>query len=184
MRNPSRSGFTLVDAVVTIGISVLLFGLVFQAAHGLMQLSSTSLAAGRLEEAAGRVTTAIASELRWANPDTLLITTENGSSRVDCELAEGYDGVSTVWSTPVVFRYEPSALDDNENGVLDEGAVVRIQDGQTRTLCRNVSQGGLVVASEGGTLSVRVTVFAEDRQGRDLEATTEAAAQVLNRSSW
>lgn len=183
MRHGGRSGFTLAEAVVTLAVSLVLFGLLFQAAEGLIRLSSTSLTSGRLEEAAGRVTAAIASELRWANPDTLLVTSENGSSRVDCEIAEGYDGAVTIWSTPVIFRYEPSPQDDDENGVLDEGSVVRIQDGHTRTLCRHVPQGGLVVLGEGGTISVSVTAFAEDRQGRDLRATTESAAYPLNRSS-
>jgi Tfp pilus assembly protein PilE len=184
MRDRTRAGFTLIEAAVTVTVSLVLFGLVFQATQGLIQLSSTSLAAGKLEEASGRISTTIASELRWANPETLQLTVENGSTRVDCEIAEGYDGTNTLWSTTVTFHYVPSPVDENENGVLDEGSVVREQDGITRVLGRHVSQGGLSVTSEDGTLVVSVTVFAEDRQGRDLEATTTASAQVLNRSTW
>lgn len=180
----TRAGFTVIEAAVTMGVSVVLFALVFQAAQGLMQLSSTSLTAGRLEEASGRITTAVASELRWANPETLLLTEESGSTRVDCEIAEGFDGAATLWSTPVTFRYVPSPVDENENGVLDEGSIVREQDGVPRVLGRHVSQGGFAVTTDNGTLSVRVTLFAEDRQGRDLQATTEAFAQILNRSTW
>lgn len=180
----TRAGFTVLEAAVTMGVSVVLFALVFQAAQGLMQLSSTSLTAGRLEEASGRITASIASELRWANPATLLLTVESGSTRVDCEIAEGYDGVTTLWSTPVTFRYVPSPVDENENGVLDEGTIVREQDGRQRVLGRHVSAGGLEVTALNGALQVRVTLFADDRQGRELEATTAASAQVLNRSTW
>ncbi len=179
-----RSGLTVLELVVTVGISLVLFSLLFQAMSGLLGLSSTTLTMGRLEESAGRSTTKIASELRWADPDSLLITAESGSSRVDCRLAEGWDGAETVWSTPVSFRYVPSNQDTNENGVADEGSIVRVQDGRTRTLCSNVTEGGFVIGVENGAVTVEVTVVALDREGRALAGTSQAAAHLLNRSSW
>jgi hypothetical protein len=179
-----QSGFTVVELAVTVGVSLVLFAFVTQAIRGLMQLSSESLVAGRLEEAAGHVTTSMASELRWADPTTLLITAQNGSSRIDCQLAEGYDGTQTIWSTPVTFRYEPSPVDTNENGVLDEGSIVRIQDGRTRTLCRNVAQGGLAISVQSETVEVEVTVFGQGARDRPLQASARSVGHLLNKTTW
>ena len=179
-----QAGYTFVEMAVTLTVSLIVFALLFWTTGGMMKLSSTSLAVGGLEEAAGRVTTTVASELRWADPETLLITVENGSSRIDCRLATGYDGTEATWTTPVTYRYEPATADINGNGIIDEGRVVRIQDGRERTLCRNVIDGGLLFTVENETIMVQVTVFGEDSQGRDHQAVARTAAHLMNRTAW
>jgi len=179
-----QAGYTFVEMAVTLTVSLIVFALLFWSTGGLMKLSSTSLAVGGLEEAAGRVTSMVASELRWADPETLLLTAENGSSRIDCSLATGYDGIDATWTTPVTYRYEPAATDINGNGVIDEGRIVRIQDGRERTLCRNVVDGGLVFTVENETIVVQVTVFGKDSQGREYQAVARTAAHLMNRTAW
>lgn len=180
----ARGGLTVIELTISLGISVALFALVAQVIGGLSHLSSTTLSVGRAEEAASQVSEAMSSEIRWADPETLLITAENGSSRVDFRVSLGYDGSETIWSTPVVYRFEPSDRDANGNGIADEGRLVRIQDGRTRTLCRNVPVGGLSISQKNETIAVEVGVFTKDAQGRLLQRTAEAVTHLLNRTSW
>jgi hypothetical protein len=184
MKDRTRSGLSIIELTVSLGIAGVLFGMIGHVIRGLSGLSSTSLAVGRIEEAANEVTAALAAELRWADPSTLLLTIENGSSRLDFRIAEGYDGVETVWSTPIVFRLEPMGWDANEDGVLDEGQIIRVQDGVERTLCRNVPLGGFSIQFIDSSAVVTVDVFAADRDRRALEATAETVTHLMNRSVW
>ena len=184
MMHHKQSGLTITELAVSLGVVGVLFGIIVQVIHGLSGMSSTSLSVGRIEEAANEVTDAIAEELRWADPGSLLITDANGSSRVELRTAQGYDGTQTVWSSPIVFRIEPMGWDANEDGVLDEGQLLRVQDGVERTLCRNVSLGGFTVAVANSTVVVGVEVFTSDKDKRVLSATAESAVHLMNRSSW
>lgn len=159
-RRDHQAGVTLVETAV-----VLVLGVVVTLSMLGLERTSTDLTLGSIAEsdldlAANQALVRLGSELRWARSATLLITTENGSDRVDFVVSEGHDGTAAVWSAPIIVRYEPSTSDANGNGVADEGRLVRIASGVERTLCRNVAQGGFALTRNDDMLQLALTVFA------------------------
>lgn len=177
-----RAGLTLVEVAVALTLTVIVLAVLTQVVRTSQQLSSSTLTLGRLEEAAGQSVLAMASELRWARADTLLVTTEAGSDRVDFVTSAGHDGTDTVWSTTISYLYEPTTDDVDENGVADEGRLVRLQDGVRRILCRSVPSGGLSIASDGDTVELGLSVKGLARDDALLRATAETSVTLVNRS--
>lgn len=177
---PGRTGASLLEITIATGATVLLLALLFRTNTAASMLTSTALTDGRLQESASQTLQTVGADLRWARATALLLTDENGSTRADYFVAEDYDGTDTVWSSQVVLHYEPSDLDEDGNGVADEGRLVRIQDGRTRTLCRNVREGGFSVARVGNRLTVSLSIFGTSRDGRLLEATEEHTVVLVN----
>lgn len=175
-----RAGFSLVEMIISLAITSILVGTLVQGSRATQKLSSTSLTLGRLEEAASQAALQVAVDIRWAQPDTMFITTENGSDRVDLMIAEGYDGAETTWSTPVIFRYEPVAVDVNENGAADEGELVRIQDGSRRVICRNVELGSFSVVRDGGRVQIQLTVTGLSSNDELLERDVQLSTTLIN----
>ena len=175
-----QAGFTLFEMAISLGIIITLLGILTQANRATNKLSDTTMTLGRLDEAASQATLLMATELRWAQPGTMLITPENGSDRIDFLMAEGYDGTNTLWSTPITFRIEPLAMDTNENGVADEGRLVRIQDGATRVLCRNVALGGLSLVRTNEIVDIQLTIFKLTADDEALNRTVALSATLVN----
>lgn len=176
----ARTGFSMVELVVAFAVTLVLMGGLVQANLASSKLTDASATRGRLEEAAARALSSMAGELRWAQSNTTLITADTGSSRVDFIVAQGWDGTATIWSTPVTFRYEPVAADTNENGVADEGIIVRLQDGQRRVLCRNVPLGGFTVQRVEDRLDLNVDVFGTTGAGELAQASAATSTAFVN----
>ena len=138
----NRAGFTLLEMVIVMTIMSIVMGVVVlsqKSTQGLMSQTSTS---GLLEEKALKALEAVAFEARWSDSGSFLITQENSSDRLDLQLPVDFVSGTPVWSTPVTYRVEPSTIDADENGVMNEGRFVRIQDGVTRVLSDYVVLGG------------------------------------------
>ena len=181
MKRPSlQSGFTVLELIVSIAVTAILVGMLSQATGASKKLSSTSLNLGRAQEAASQAVLTIASDLRWAQPDTMLITQENGSDRVDFLVAEDYDGTQTVWSTPISYVYQPIAFDANGNGLPDEGRIVRLQDGNQRVVCRNVELGGLALERNEDSTTVQIAVFSMTSDKQLLKGNAKTSVTLVN----
>ena len=176
-----KAGFTLLELVMATSITLVLMGMLMEASRTSSGLNSTTLSLGLLDEKSSHAVAQMRSELRWAQVDTMLLTVQDGSDRVDFVVAEDYDGTDTVWSTMITYVWEPLGADTNENGILDEGQLVRIQDGRRRVLCRNVSQGGLSIDLDVITLTVGLTVFGLNKEGQLLEETSSGTVALMNR---
>ncbi len=176
----NRAGFSLVELIFALAIATVFLSMLAEVAGSSGRLTSTTLTLGRIEEAGNNATFAIASEVRWSQPGTTLITAENGSDRLDLVVATGVNGTDPIWSTPITYRYEPSPLDGNGNGALDEGILVRIQAGQRRILCRNVAFGGFVVTRDDSRVDLSVTVFGMAGEDNLLERTISTSTSFVN----
>jgi hypothetical protein len=179
MRRSKRAGFTVVDAVIATAIVVGATWFLYEDIRGSKELASAA-PAGRVDVAGRRAAMAMVSEVRWADPDLLLITTESGASRVDFRVAEDRVDGEIEWSPVITFRYEPSPIDWNENGVLDEGTVTRTQAGSTRELCRLVEEGGLVIEKLEDTISIKLNLTAINDDGLLRHETVDTSATLLN----
>ncbi|MFT5198413.1 MAG: prepilin-type N-terminal cleavage/methylation domain-containing protein [Planctomycetota bacterium] len=177
----SKAGFTLIEMMISFSISLVLMGMVIEASDMSTQMAGTSLALGRLEEKASKASFQIATELRWAQPNTLLITVDNGSDRIDFMKAEGFAVGAVTWSTTITYMYQPSPLDSNGNGVADEGMLVRTQDGKDSILCRNVVLGSLSITQDGDYLQVQLSHFQLTSDKRILNGNIQTSATLINR---
>lgn len=169
-----QAGLSLLEVVISAAIGLLLIGVLLGVVRSSLLLSQTSLQDGQREETGQRVANRLAKELRWADPDTLLVTTENGSSRLDYRTVVDYDGTDIQWSPVISVRFEPLGVDWDGNGVADEGEVVRIENGRREVLVRGVPAGGLQVAGVGE----RLTLSLELPQGRTAVGPPARAVQA------
>jgi len=154
-----QAGLSLVELMFTVVAAVALLCTTIQLGRSSRMLTSSTLARGHLVMAAEQALLRSGRDLRWAQPTTLLITTENGSDRADFVVCTAFDGDEPQWSTPITLRVEPISGDANRNGAADEGQLVRIQDGETMVLCRNVTKGGFSLKRDDFLLEAEVTLF-------------------------
>ena len=183
MRSAGNSdGFGLIEVLVGASVAAVLVTMLTRALSASLELSSTSLTLGGIERTACTALQSLVRELRWAQPDALIITEENGSPRLDYRIAEAYDGTETEWSSTITLLFEPTGDDANNNGIVDEGRLVLVQDGRRRTLCRNVPAGGFTVARTDQRIDMDLTVFGVSRSQRLLTARKRAAVTLLNRT--
>ncbi len=177
----NQAGFTLVEMMISFSLCLLLMGLVIEASAASQQMSGTSLSLGRLEEKASKASFLIASELRWAQPDTLLITVDNGSDRIDFVKADGFVGGLMIWTTTITYMYQPSPVDANGNGIADEGTLVRIQDGKESVISRNVVEGSLSIDRDEDFLLVQLAHFQLTPDKRIMNGLIQASSSLINR---
>lgn len=177
----SKAGFTLVEMVISFSISLVILGMVVETGKASEQMSDTTLALGRLEEKASETSYRLATELRWAQPTTVLITVDNGSDRIDFIKADGFAAGLTTWTTPITYRYQPSPVDSNGNGIADEGILARIQDGKEQVLCRNVVAGSLTIVRDEDSIQIQVSHFQLTGDKRVLNGNIQIAASLINR---
>jgi len=180
MKRDARAGFTMIEVMIATAVTILITSFLYQILYGSQRLSSTTLSLGRVEEAGSRATLAMASEIRWADPALVLITNEAGSSRLDFRVVDDYVGGTVLWSPMITYVYEPSPVDWDGNGVLDEGTVTRTQSGDTRVICRRVRTGGLVITQDENTVSIQLTLSATDDDGLIHTGTVQTSVTLLN----
>ena len=180
MKHNARAGFTMLEVMIATSVTVMIFGFLYQVLYGSQRLSSTTLSLGRIEEAGSQAALAMTSEIRWADPTLLLITTEAGSDRLDFRVVADYVAGTVLWSPMITYRYEPSPVDWDGNGVLDEGTVTRTQNGDRRVICRRVGAGGLVIDQDENTVSIQLTLFATDDDGLIHRRSVQTSVTLMN----
>ncbi|HEU4420397.1 MAG TPA: hypothetical protein VFT55_15785, partial [Planctomycetota bacterium] len=154
----SGAGFTLVDMLAGAGIVIAVAAACIggQLAAGLV---NESAALGALEEQAIFAAQEVACDARWADGKALVLSTSNGSRRIDLRTAVDFAGGKPVWSPTVIYRVVPSSSDGNGNGIADEGQLVRIQHGVTRVICDDVVPGGFTATRAGDNLAIQVRLL-------------------------
>ncbi len=164
MRRASESGFSVIELAISLAILSLATG----AALSLLDQSAdtyvTTSLLGRIEEEGRKALSELSLVLKLADMDTLLITQQNGSDRVDVNLPVGINGGVVTWSGPITYLVEPSTKDANLNGVVDEGMLVRMQNGRRWILCHYIPLGGLSIVRTGTAVSVRLDLMIADKK--------------------
>jgi hypothetical protein len=182
MKIPSQlAGYSLLEVLIALAVTLALGGMATRAFESTTQLSAATLADGRVQEVTSQISLRLASELRWADPSSVILSNFNGSGRVDFPVATGFDGTATVWSAPIAFYYEAVAEDLDGDGVANEGVLLREQGGQQRVLCRNVRAGSLSFARDQERLTIGLTVFARGSEGQLAERQAEFEVTFVNR---
>lgn len=167
----SPAGFTVVELSIGMAIMSIILVAVLLTQHSAQRLISHETESESLDQKAHRVVEAVASDIRWADKTSLLVTQDNGSDRLDLRTPTGFADHETVWSTVITYRIVPSNVDADKNGVLDEGRLVRIQDGVARTLCDQVVAGGFLATMVDDNVRIRLSLVGRDSPSDVLQAT-------------
>ena len=211
--DPRQSGFTLVELVLaTVLLTIVLGSLTFFGRQSALALR-TSTTQAELDQLLNGTLVRIARELL---PSGLGVITPDasapaGAAVIDYRKSAGVVSGALVWGPPhrIGFELEAGELDDgldnNANGLVDEGVVVLTIDpgvpGERRTvLCHGVralapgelanggdddgdglvDERGLFFERVGPTLRVSLTLVGRDPQGRQLERTLDTLIQPRN----
>ena len=179
MRRPPETGFSIIELVISLSILSLATG----AALSLLDQSAdtyvTTSLRGRIEEEGRKALSELSRVLKLADMDTLLITQQNGSDRVDLNLPAGMNGEEVTWSGPITYLVEPSTKDANLNGVIDEGMLVAIQNGRRWILCHYIPLGGLSIERTGTAVSVRLDLMIADKKTDQLLQTSVSTSVAI-----
>lgn len=140
-RGSSRSGFTLLEALVSTCILTILLGGIVMASQRGLALFQTSSVNAEINARAGRAIDRVMRELLSSGIGTLQpdLTTPPGnptvwSETLDYQAADDWVGGVVVWGTPRQLSLEyaegelDNGIDDNGDGLVDEGALVLIED--------------------------------------------------------
>jgi prepilin-type N-terminal cleavage/methylation domain-containing protein len=126
----SRAGFTLVEMVVTAAVLVVFAGsLASVCVRGEQACRATSLEVA-VDAKARRALDRIAAELTGAGNLVPNPTSQFGTDSLTFQAPTDYVGGNVVWSTQtrIAFEYETGetndGIDNNGNGLVDEGRVV------------------------------------------------------------
>lgn len=170
-RRHARSGFTLYEVAITVG----LLGLVF-AATGMVSRSTSDLAnfageKGRTEARAQRTLDRVVAELSMAGAGTLWPNpaAPGWTDDLDFQCATGAAGGVAIWGplTSLTWEREPAELadgvDNDGDGLVDEGRVVLVRNSGLADEQRTVLCGGVAEFAEGETVAVG------DENGNGLE---------------
>ncbi len=175
----AHAGFTSVE--FTLGASLLLvaIGVFASVQKAIMGLLTNTSAAGLIGEKALGVMEKASSELKWAEGSSLLITSENGASRLDLRVPTDCVSGSPVWSNTITYKVEPSTIDANRDGVLNEFRLVRLLSGTTRVLCENVVPGGFTAVRTGNNVALGLVLVTADA-GRILKSNASTSVSLRN----
>ena len=152
MRPHGRQGFSLVELAISIVLLALIMGSV-----GLVGLSNRrafdqGVASADLDAQLRRTTDRVVQEFMRSGASVLIPdpVEDTGASDVTYLKATGVSGGATTWSTPfrIYWDYELGELDDgldnNGNGLIDEGRVIWVRNvgtsDDTLVLCHGVRE--------------------------------------------
>lgn len=181
MKTIRRAGFTTVEVMIAVTIMVIVFASVAVVQGRSLDLMASTSTSGYLEEKAGRAVDALSLELCWAESDAVLITAQNGASRIDLSTPVDYAGGVPVWSTPITYRVEPSLVDANQNDLPDDFQLVRIQDGETRVLCHYVEPAGFDLTRVDDNIQVQLRLSKAGNTSRQvLTANAQTSISLRN----
>lgn len=168
MSRDREAGLTTLELAIGLGLLSVLVGVVVLSQRSALSLVSQTTTSSLLDENGLRAAEILASDIRWADTSTFLITKENGCDRIDLNVPTGFAGGAPVWSPTITYRAEPSLIDANRNGVLDEVRLVRIQNGETRKVCDYMIPGGFSATTNGESVSMQITLAKRDNVSDEL----------------
>jgi hypothetical protein len=154
----------MLETVITLVILCTVFASVSYVESSASGVLSSSTNIDFLQERASRALESIAADARWADGAAFLITPQYASSRLDFPVATGFVGGATTWSPVITYVVQPSSIDANGDGVINEGRLVRIQSGQTHLLCDDVVAGGFTAVRAGQNVVLTIHLALKDPQ--------------------
>lgn len=195
MRAMRRRGFSLVELTIAVAILTIVVGMIYAIMENSASAYARDSARQTLQDNARRVLDDLSAELRDSDRDNLLIPASPNNVSVRFRKAGRYNpatgqteaflGGVALWSDFIEYRYEPSPVDVNTNGIADEGRIVRVGpdvQGVVRTsiLCDYVPLSGFTLVRTGDRVAASLRLLTLDAQRRALELTVQTSIALRN----
>lgn len=196
----STAGFTLIEVMIVGAILSFIMLALFAVLHTSSSVYEEGTRREALEERLRLALTRISDEVRQASwgvgtPFTINeAATPGADDSADFQVCLGYTAGNPQWD-PNPIRYttitgdgevENDGLDNNNNGLIDERKVVRIQNGVTAVVADFLRQGTLrfsdvtVVGAPKGTVQISMTLENVDPNRRRISTSGSVTVQVRN----
>jgi type II secretory pathway pseudopilin PulG len=211
--NDRRAGFTLVEVLLSaslLGGLLLVAGLATDRA---MQLFRQRSASEELNSSAGRLMQNLVSELTFTRLSSFapVPSAPLGSSTLTFRSCRGVSGGAVQWSNPITLRWEletgeaDDGMDNNGNGLIDEGMLVRIENlglpGEQRVVLAHglsefqpgesldgvdedgdglIDEAGLSFVLQGEVLTIQLCLTGTGPGGNVLTKVVETAVWIRN----
>ena len=151
-RNRSEAGFTLFETMVAVGLFVVISGSIFTCLNISQSAMVEASAQADMEYAARRVLDRIAEDFRAGVLTTVSPLAPIASPTVSVSPATGYSAGAVTMGTPIAYAWVPdpkdpaNGTDDDHDGCIDEGMVVRTAGAQKTTIADNVKSLSFTLA--------------------------------------
>lgn len=186
--NPrARYAFSYVEVTMAAALTLVVAGSVY----GLANAGAAALYAGSvqsdLDASVRQAVEAMIPEIGGSGAGTFTPVPPSGlpgASTLTFQKNLGWSGGSILWGPPITYRFEydpgevNDGLDNNGNGVADEGVLVRVEGARRRILCKWVREGGVQFALSGDDLTIRIEAIRRDRNRRTQASSQETTFHV------
>jgi len=213
MRNARnrRAGFTLLEMMIAVTVLGLVVAGVVTATRAGTGTFKQNMAHGDVETKGRRVIAKLTRELTSANlTNPAALAPELGASSIDYQVPTDFAGGAMTWGPTMRLIREmedgelDNGIDDNGNGLIDEGQLVSITDpfgvNKRVVLAHGVAEllegeeannnddndndlvdePGLSFVLDGDRLNLRITIQGQDPDGRLITRTTETVIGLRN----
>lgn len=197
MRTNRRTGFTLLEVMISIGVLSLLVIGIYSALAASQNLYATGVTRQEIQDRVRRALNEISIELRQGSSGTGAAITfgtagTGGDESVTFCICTGFAAGAPTWSAPITITTivgddeTDNGADDNRNRMTDERKIVRTQTGRpTKVLADNLKEGSLRFTRTltGGLvdrIQVDLTLLGVDAQGKVIEASDTVTVDLRN----
>jgi prepilin-type N-terminal cleavage/methylation domain-containing protein len=211
---PARRGVTLLESLIALVVVSTVFLAVSRALDGGVRVYRAGAAAISVESKARRAVERVAEVVASSSPETFdVVPIPTQSLReLSFRTSVGFAGGAVQWGDPwrVGFEYAAGELDDgidnDGNGVADDGVLVLTRDAGLATASRLVlaggvredgvgeigangldddgdgvvDEGGFSIDLEGDVLTIRLALEGRDPEGRPISRTAETSVRLRN----
>jgi len=207
----TRAGFTIIEILVSVSVLGIAFASISMVAQANMRAHSVGALEVSMESQVTDTVDRVIEELRLAGRET--VTVGGTSNSIQYELPLGLSPLdsSMMWDQPRLIRFEYEAgeindgVDNNGNGLVDEGLVVLIEELGTVNERRlvlsrwvrevaagelpngiddngdgRIDESGFSLTRQGSTVSVHLTLERIVEHGPALQSSAETSVKLRN----
>lgn len=181
-----RRGFTLIEILIAVTIFAVLASTIY-----LMMASTTnayasgSIQAG-LNAQARDLFERITLELSDAGISTLNPSIPTGATTLTFQRNVGYAGGVISYGPAITYAFVtepgeyPNGKDDNGNGRIDEGRLIRTENNQSVSLSSDLAAGGIAFTRDGNAIQITLVLEKVDDRRQVVRTTSTTTIQVRN----
>ncbi len=177
-----QAGFSMLEVMIVTAMLMVAITAIFQViAAGTDHYNSGSVLVD-IQAQARRMMDRIVTDLESSGTSVVSLS---GSDSISFQKNTGYSGGSITWGNviTIAFAYETgeidNGVDDNNNGIVDEGVITRTESGTTVTLGHYLKENGLTFIKVGNFVTIRMEL-AKPAKGELLETYIETSVLLKN----
>jgi hypothetical protein len=172
-----------------------LFSLISAAAISTLMMGQDTYSSGvtlaTLQDQARRVVEEVANEIQQSSVSRLSPAPPALPEYLDTmtyQTNTGYISGQIQWSTPITINFQyatgeiDDGLDNNNNGLIDEGFLTRTQNGAVQHKTYWVKDDGFRLSLERNKLRIYLALRNTDNKGHLLETVVETTVEIKNPS--